>query len=58
LELNRDALLRGIMQGFARAYDVLVPDDMPERKTGYQAAVETYLPLHYKFMQQQAEEVC
>lgn len=26
LELNRAALLRGIMQGFARAYDVLAPD--------------------------------
>jgi hypothetical protein len=57
LELNRDALLRGIMQGFARAYDMLVPDDMPNKRTGYQAAVETYLPIHYKFLQELAVQV-
>ena len=45
------------MQGFARAYDVLVPDTLDSRRTGYQAAVETYLPMHYRFMQELAEEV-
>jgi hypothetical protein len=57
LELNRVALLRGLMQGFARAYDMLAPDDIPNKRSGYQAAIETYLPMHYKFLQELAQQV-
>jgi len=54
LELNRDALLRGIMQGFARAYDLMVPDDDEKLSTGAQVATDVYLPIHYKFLQELA----
>uniref|UniRef100_A0A7S4KDK0 Calmodulin n=1 Tax=Guillardia theta TaxID=55529 RepID=A0A7S4KDK0_GUITH len=56
LELNRDALLRGIMQGFARAYDVLVPDDHPSHSSGDQVAKEIFLPIHYRFLHQLSEQ--
>ncbi|KAJ1489382.1 hypothetical protein T484DRAFT_1780252 [Baffinella frigidus] len=44
LELNRAALLRGIMQGFARAYDVLAPDGPEGMRiaTGNQVHSEHY----------------
>eukprot|EP00286_Rhodomonas_abbreviata_P003780 CAMPEP_0181344842 /NCGR_PEP_ID=MMETSP1101-20121128/32417_1 /TAXON_ID=46948 /ORGANISM="Rhodomonas abbreviata, Strain Caron Lab Isolate" /LENGTH=880 /DNA_ID=CAMNT_0023456729 /DNA_START=124 /DNA_END=2763 /DNA_ORIENTATION=+ len=62
LTLNREVLLRGIMQGFARAYDLLVPDSSssssPDAKPagGDQVAADVYLPIHYKFLQQLAAQ--
>jgi len=53
LTLNREVLLNGIMQGFARAYDLLVPDECPAG--GDQVAADVYLPIHYKFLKQLAK---
>lgn len=43
-------LLRGIMQGFARAYDMLVPDDYKSEafQTGDQVSKNLFLPIHYR----------
>ena len=45
LELDKSVLLRGIMQGFARAYDMLVPDDHGG-ETGDQVSKNIFLPIH------------
>mmetsp|Transcript_26833 Transcript_26833/g.41955 ORF Transcript_26833/g.41955 Transcript_26833/m.41955 type:complete len:204 (-) Transcript_26833:43-654(-) len=42
------------MQGFARAYDLMVPDDDEKLSTGAQVATDVYLPIHYKFLQELA----
>ena len=57
LELDRSVLLRGIMQGFARAYDILVPDDVgiagqDAPLSGDQVAKNLFLPIHYRALMQ------
>ena len=59
LELDKSVLLRGIMQGFARAYDVLVPDDMQGAQpgeTGDQVSKNLFLPIHCRFLRRLEEE--
>jgi predicted acylesterase/phospholipase RssA len=50
LELDKSVLLRGIMQGFARAYDMLVPDDHGG-ETGDQVSKNIFLPIHYRYLE-------
>jgi len=60
LELDKGVLLRGIMQGFARAYDLLMPDDLEQhgmrRETGDQVSKNLFLPIHYRFLKRLAAE--
>jgi hypothetical protein len=50
-------LLRGIMQGFARAYDMLLPDDLVGSwETGDQMAKNLFLPIHYRSLKQQQQQ--
>jgi len=53
LELDKSVLLRGIMQGFARAYDMLVPDDHGG-DTGDQVSKNIFLPIHYRYLEKLA----
>eukprot|EP00960_Hanusia_phi_P046076 757606-Hanusia_phi.AAC.2 len=53
LALDRNVLLAGILQGFARAYDIL--RDPSQSLTGAERAIDLFLPLHYRFLVQIGE---